>query len=111
MKSLIPGSYTFILPASRLVPKMLLTKRHTVGIRSPDHLACLHLAEQLKGVLLAVSVKKTAACGDSIVALEKVFRNDVAFLLDAGDIESESSTIVDLTGSEYEVLRQGKGEI
>ena len=111
MKSLIPGPYTFILPASRLVPKMVLTKRRTVGIRAPDHAACLTIPAGLGTALLAVSVKDISSRGDSISSLESVFQNDVSYLFDAGNIDSESSTILDLTGSEYEVIRQGKGKI
>ena len=111
MKSLIPGPYTFILPASRLVPKIMLTKRRTVGIRAPDHVVCLTIPAELGTALLAVSVKDISNQGDSILSLESVFQNDVSYLLDAGNIDSESSTILDLTGSEYEVIRQGKGKI
>ena len=111
MKSLIPGPYTFILPASRLVPKMVLTKRRTVGIRSPDQAACLTIPAELGTALLAVSVKDFSSQGDSVFSLESAFQNEVSYLFDAGSIDSESSTIVDLTGSEYEVIRQGKGKI
>ncbi|MCK5540128.1 MAG: threonylcarbamoyl-AMP synthase [Deltaproteobacteria bacterium] len=111
MKSLIPGPYTFILPASRLVPKMVLTKRRTVGIRTPDHAACLTIPAELGTALLAVSVKDVSTRGDSVSALESAFQNKISYLFDAGNIDSESSTILDLTGSEYEIIRQGKGKI
>ena len=112
MKSLLPGPYTFILPASRLVPKMVLTKRRTVGVRSPDHAACLTIPAELGTALLAVSVKDIANQGDnSILSLESALQNQVSYLFDAGNIDSESSTILDMTGSEYEVIRQGKGII
>lgn len=112
MKSLIPGPYTFILPASRLVPKMVLTKRRTVGVRAPDHAACLTIPAELGTALLAVSVKDISTRnGDSVFSLESAFQNEVGYLLDAGSVDSESSTILDLTGSEYEIIRQGKGKI
>ena len=111
MKSLIPGPYTFILPASRLVPKMVLTKRRTVGIRAPDHAACLTIPAELGTALLAVSVKDVSSRGDSVLSLESAFQNEVNYLFDAGNVDSESSTILDMTGSEYEVIRQGKGKI
>ena len=111
MKSLIPGPYTFILPASRLVPKMVLTKRRTVGIRAPDHAACLTIPAKLGTALLAVSVKDVSSRGDSVPSLESTFQNEVNYLFDAGSVDSESSTILDMTGSEYEVIRQGKGKI
>ncbi len=112
MKSLIPGPYTFILPASRMVPKMVLTKRRTVGIRTPAHPACLTIPDQLNTALLAVSVKDIATQSQgSVFALESAFKNQVSYLFDAGDIDSESSTILDMTGSENEIIRLGKGKL
>jgi tRNA threonylcarbamoyl adenosine modification protein (Sua5/YciO/YrdC/YwlC family) len=112
MKSLIPGPYTFILPASRMVPKMVLTKRRTVGIRTPDNPACLTLPLQLNAALLAVSVKEIATQGeDSVLSLENAFQNQASYLFDAGHIDSESSTIIDMTGNENEIMRMGKGKI
>ncbi len=112
MKSLIPGPYTFILPASRLVPKMVLTKRRTVGIRTPDHPACLTIPTELNTALLAVSVKEIATQNeDSVLSLEGTFQNQVSYLFDAGNIDSESSTILDMTGNESEIIRLGKGRL
>jgi len=111
MKNLLPGPYTFILSASRLVPKMVLTKRRTVGVRIPDHPACLTITADLGTALLAVSVKEFSNQGDSLLALENAFQNEVSYLFDAGSVDSESSSIIDLTGSEYEIVRQGKGKI
>jgi len=112
MKSLIPGPYTFILPASKMVPKMVLTKRRTVGIRTPDNPACLILPLELNTALLAVSVKDFAIRGqDSVSSLENSLQNQISYLFDAGNIDSESSTIIDMTGSESEVVRMGKGKL
>ncbi len=112
MKNLLPGPYTFILSASRLVPKMVLTKRRTVGVRIPNHPACLTLTADLGTALLAVSVKDFLNPGkDSVFSLENAFQNKVGYLFDAGSVDSESSTIIDLTEIVYEVVRQGKGKI
>ena len=112
MKSLIPGPYTFILPASKMVPKMVLTKRRTVGVRSPDHPACLTLATKLNTALLAVSVKDIATRGqDSILSLENSLQNQVSYLFDAGNVDSESSTVIDMTGNDNEIVRMGKGKL
>ncbi|MCK5916697.1 MAG: threonylcarbamoyl-AMP synthase [Deltaproteobacteria bacterium] len=112
MKSLIPGPYTFILPASRMVPKMVLTKRRTVGIRTPDHPACLTIPSKLDTALLAVSVKDIATRSeDSVLSLESAFQNQTGYIFDAGNIDSESSTIIDMTGSESEIIRLGKGKL
>ncbi len=112
MKSLIPGPYTFILPASRLVPKMVLTKRRTVGIRTPDHPACLTIPAELNTALMAVSVKEIATQSEeSVLSLETAYQNQVSYLFDAGNIDSESSTILDMTGNESEIIRLGKGRL
>lgn len=111
MKNLLPGPFTFILSASRLVPKMVLTKRRTVGVRVPNHPACLRITAELGTALLAVSVKEFSNKGDSVMNLQTAFQNEVSYLFDAGSVDSESSTIIDLTASEYEIIRQGKGKI
>ncbi len=111
MKSLIPGPYTFILPASRMVPKMVLTKRRTVGIRTPDQPCCQELPRELGTALMALSVKAAAGGENMVAELENRFRGQVAYLFDAGDVVSESSTILDLTGEECVVVRKGKGKI
>ena len=91
---------------------MVLTKRRTVGVRSPDHAACLTIPAELGTALLAVSVKEIATQGEnSILSLESALQSQISCLFDAGNIDSESSTIIDMTGSEYEVVRQGKGKI
>ena len=110
MKSLIPGPYTFILPASRQVPKMVMTKRRTVGIRVPDHKACSALIKTLGSALLGVSARDhNSAVIGTVVELGNYFKHLVDYFFDGGDIFSESSTIIDLTQSPPEVVRQGKG--
>ncbi len=112
MKSLIPGPYTFILPASRQVPKMVMTKRRTVGIRVPDHKACHALLAALGSALLGVSARDNEGRVIGTVAgLGAYFQHQVDYLFDGGDVVSESSTIVDLTVSPPEVLREGKGRL
>lgn len=112
MKSLIPGPYTFILPASRQVPKMVMTRRRTVGVRVPDRPACQALISRLGTALLGVSARDEQ--GQVIGTAEGLSRHYhylVDYFLDAGDIDSESSTIIDLTISPPEIVREGKGKI
>ena len=112
MKSLIPGPYTFILSASRQVPKMVMTRRRTVGIRVPDRPVCQTLITRLGTALLGVSAKdEHGQVIGTPDGLNRQYHHLVDYLLDAGNIDSESSTIIDLTQSPPEVVREGKGKI
>lgn len=112
MKSLIPGPYTFILPASRQVPKMVMTRRRTVGIRVPDRPACQALIIRLGTALLGVSARgEQGQVIGTMDGLNRHYHHVIDYFLDAGDIDSESSTIIDMIQSPPEVLREGKGKI
>lgn len=110
LKRLLPGPYTFILPATKLVPKKLIAKKHTVGIRIPDHPVILELVKALDRPITSTSVNLTdePELSDPEEINEK-FGKQIDLILDAGIIDGEPSTVVDLTGPEPIVLRQGKG--
>ena len=109
MRHLTPGPYTFILEATREVPKILLEKRKTVGIRVPDSALCHHLLEEFGRPVIS-----TSACPPDLEYLndpEEIagkFEYTVDLFLDAGWGGSELSTVVDLTGAEPVILRRGK---
>lgn len=112
MRHLLPGPYTFILNASRQVPKVLLEKRKTVGIRVPDNTVCHALLAEFGNPIIS-----TSAClpdqeyvGDPD-ALESIFAHKVDLLLDAGPGGLEPSTVIDLTQDEPDLIRQGKGKV
>lgn len=112
MKKGLPGPYTFIFHASKLVPKIVLTNQKTIGVRIPDNNIALDLVRALGRPILATSVYTSA--GEYIVDpqdLEKVSRNEVDLVIDAGPKVSTPSTVVDFTGDTYTVLREGKGEL
>ncbi len=110
MKRLIPGPYTFVLRATRDVPKLLVRKQKTVGIRVPDHPAARALLEELGSPIVSTS----AMIGDEILndpdELHARFARVDAFI-DAGWGGIEPSTVIDLTGDEPVVLREGAGPI
>jgi len=112
MKHCLPGPYTFILPASHEVPKMLLTKQQTVGIRVPDHPVCRALLKEFGRPILSTSV--TSRDGELLTdpeEIEEEWRHDIAIVLDSGVLETQHSTVVDLTDSDTPViLRVGKGD-
>jgi len=112
MRHLLPGPYTFILNASRQVPKVLLEKRKTVGIRVPDNTVCHALLAEFGNPVIS-----TSAClpdqdyiGDPDV-IESTFARMVDLFLDAGHGGVQPSTVIDLTQDEPVLIRQGKGKV
>ncbi|MBU0507967.1 threonylcarbamoyl-AMP synthase [bacterium] len=112
MKRCLPGPFTFVLPATRDVPKLLLTKQQTVGIRVPDHPVCNTLLREFGRPILSTSV--TNRNGDKILDPEDIAKewpHEIAIVLDSGISDGNSSTVVDLTDSDHPViLRAGKGD-
>ena len=114
LKRNTPGPFTFILPASKEVPKRLVHPRErTIGLHSPDHPVAQGLLEALEEPMLTSTLRLPGdeTClqeGDEIVARLK---SQIAVVLDIGACGIEPSTVVDLTQGEVEVVRQGVGEL
>jgi tRNA threonylcarbamoyl adenosine modification protein (Sua5/YciO/YrdC/YwlC family) len=114
MKHLIPGPYTFILPAARMkqLPKILVSKRKTVGIRVPDSKVSLAIVREMGHPILSTSVTdESGALLNDPAKIVGEFRNSVDLIIDGGTLVSEPSTVVDLTGDEPKVVRQGAGDV
>ena len=114
MKQLIPGPFTFILPASRLkqLPKSMISKRKTVGIRVPRNPACLALIKELGHPILNASISDID--GDIIndpEVIEERFGKRVDLILDGGKSLLEFSTILDLTEDRPIIVREGAGDV
>lgn len=112
IKRLIPGPYTFILPASKQVPKFAQNaKRSTAGIRVPDHNLSQTLLKTLESPIIAISARLE---GESSALDEEQVLNNFSKLVDL-IVTSDSyhfvgeSTVLDLTGDEYEIVREGAG--
>ncbi|HUN54312.1 MAG TPA: L-threonylcarbamoyladenylate synthase [Smithella sp.] len=112
MKRLLPGAYTFILEASRLVPKIILPKRSTTGIRVPDNQICLALVKELGQPIISTSVKNTQGetLGDPSV-IKEYFGRIVDLIIDGGIIMPQPSSVISLVDDNIEILRIGKGDI
>ncbi len=111
MKRLLPGPYTFIFEASKLVPRIVTTNQKTIGIRIPDNNIAIELVRTLGRPILSASVNTLS--GEYVVDpghLEAVYANEVDLVIDAGQKISEPSTIVDFSSGAPELLRKGKGE-
>lgn len=112
MKRLLPGAYTFILPAAKEVPKKLWSKRSTVGIRIPNHAVAMTLANELGHPITGISV--TDESGETLYnpdLIEEMFDKRVDLMLAAGTLEGKQSSVVDLSGETPEILRVGAGDI
>lgn len=111
LKKTLPGPYTFILPASRQVPKLLKTKRDTVGIRVPDNLICRTIVKDLGNPIMSTSLPIDAYVEeytDPEIIHEK-FGKLVDIVIDGGPGGLISSTVIDCTGPEIELIREGLG--
>ena len=112
MKRLLPGPYTFILPATHKVPRLMLTKRRTVGIRVPRNKIAHELVKELGNPIISTSLRLE---DDELVSdpflLYDQYGKQVDAVIDGGVIESEQSTIVDLTNREPVIIREGKGNL
>jgi len=112
MKSLTPGPFTFILPATRQVPEMMMTKQKQVGIRVPDAPLARALAAGLGHPIVTTSA--TNRDGDPLIDpkdIKEVLGHGLDLILDGGLMENEPSTVLSLIGDELEVLREGKGKL
>lgn len=111
MKRLLPGPYTFILTATRLVPRVMMSKQRTVGIRMPDNEICLSLVRELGNPLVNTSASGDA---DEVVSDPEAIQEaypEIDLMLDAGMLRSEPSTILDVTRDVPVVVREGKGPV
>ena len=113
MKKALPGAFTFVLSASKLVPKIMITKQKTVGIRVPDNNICLALIEELGNPILTTSaiLDKDGDPLSEAYEFDMLLGNMVDLIIDGGMVFPDPSTIVSFAGDEPEVLRQGKGDI
>jgi tRNA threonylcarbamoyl adenosine modification protein (Sua5/YciO/YrdC/YwlC family) len=112
MRRLLPGAYTFVLEATKLVPKMVMTKQKTVGIRVPDNAICLALVEELGHPIISTSVyRPDEELYSDPREIEERFGKSLNLVIDGGVIVAEHSSIIDLTDEIPRVIRRGKGDV
>ena len=114
IKSLTPGPYTFILPATREVPKMLQNpKRRTIGLRVPDHPLAHALLESLGEPIMSSTLTLP---GDTLpltdpVDIEDRIGHQIEAIIEAGAMGVEPTSVLDLSNDSVEVLRAGRGDV
>jgi tRNA threonylcarbamoyl adenosine modification protein (Sua5/YciO/YrdC/YwlC family) len=110
MRRLLPGPYTFILAATKEIPKLLRMKRKTVGVRVPSHPVTLALTKALGRPLVSTSASRD---GEYFVDPRELYESfpDLALVLDADGTSLTPSTVIDLSGDEPVVVREGAGPV
>jgi tRNA threonylcarbamoyl adenosine modification protein (Sua5/YciO/YrdC/YwlC family) len=111
LKNHLPGPYTFILPASKDVPKILQSRKSTIGLRIPDNIIANTIVEKLGHPLLSASLpgEMVEEYTDPEIIFEK-FGKIVDLVIEGGPGGMTPSTIIDCTEEPYTVIRQGLGE-
>jgi len=106
MKRLLPGPYTFILEGTRLVPKIMLTKRKTVGIRVPDNNICLRIVQTFGQPVIS-----TSAGYDDPQLIFEAYEQFLDIVIDGGPMVQRPSSVISLIDDTPEIIREGKGDI
>jgi len=113
MKRLLPGPYTFILEGSKLVPKIMLTKRRTVGIRVPDHPICLAIVEALGHPVISTSATdpENGRILETPQEIKDKLGHALDLIVDGGIVSGTPSSVISLIDDAPEILRQGAGDV
>ena len=105
MKRLLPGPYTFILEGTRLVPKIMLTKRKTVGVRVPNNNICQAIVQTFGKPIIS-----TSAGYDDPQSIKEAYGPFIDIIIDGGVFYQNPSSIVSLIDDMPEIIREGKGD-
>ncbi len=112
MKRLLPGPYTFVLEGSRLVPKIMLTKRKTAGIRVPDHMICLALVKELGNPIITTSATKPdGTIINEPSFIHDFFRSRIDIVINGGPVPGKPSSVISFIDDMPEVIRRGIGDV
>lgn len=112
MKRLLPGPYTFILEGSKNVPKLMLTKRKTAGIRVPDNSICIEIIKTLGNPIISTSA--TTADGDIISdawMINEHYFGQIDIVIDGGPVPGHPSSVISLMDDIPDIIRYGAGDV
>jgi len=114
LKAALPGPYTFILPASNETPKIIQSKKDTVGLRVPDHIISQEIVRKLGNPLMSTSLpmqdEEHVSYYTDPEIIYDLFHKQVDIIIDSGIGNMTPSTVVDCTQDEPQLIRQGQGE-
>ncbi len=114
MKKSLPGPFTFILNANNNVPRLFQSRKKTIGIRVPDNNIIREIVQELGNPIISTSVYDDDEILEYTTDPELIherYQQQVDMVIDGGSGDNEASTVIDCTGDEMEVIRQGKGNI
>jgi len=112
MKRLLPGPYTFVLTGSKLVPKMMLTKRRTAGIRVPDNKISLAIASELGHPVISTSATHPdGTVFENPSLLHDHFMKTIDVVIDGGPVPGTPSSVISLIDDIPEIIRHGAGDV
>jgi tRNA threonylcarbamoyl adenosine modification protein (Sua5/YciO/YrdC/YwlC family) len=112
MRRHLPGPYTFILEGSKLVPKIMLTKRKTAGIRVPDHPICLALVNALGNPIISTSATTVdGSVFDNASLINEHYGSRLDIVIDAGSVSGNPSSVISLIDDTPEIIRKGAGDL
>jgi len=113
LRRLLPGPYTFVLEGSREVPKMMLTRRKTAGIRVPDHPICQAIVTELGHPLLSTSATDPVSGRvlNTAWEIEESLGRQLDMVVDGGPVPGRLSSVVSLVEDTPEILREGAGPV
>jgi tRNA threonylcarbamoyl adenosine modification protein (Sua5/YciO/YrdC/YwlC family) len=112
MRRLLPGPYTFILEGSRLVPKIMLTKRKTAGIRVPANNICIALVESLGNPIISTSATTPeGTVFDDPSFILDYFKSRIDAVIDGGPVPGNPSSVISLIDDVPDILREGLGDV
>ncbi|MBU1171105.1 MAG: threonylcarbamoyl-AMP synthase [Proteobacteria bacterium] len=112
MKRFLPGPYTFILEGSKLVPKIMLTKRKSAGIRVPDNAICIAIIQALGNPVISTTATYT---NDEPILdawlISETYPIQIDMVIDGGTVPNKPSSVISLIDDQPEVLREGAGDV
>ncbi len=112
LRRYLPGPYTFILKATKLVPRIVLTKRNEVGIRIPDNKISQALVAEMGNPILSSSVRMPdEQLLDDPREIDRIYKGQVDLVIDGGVFLPEPSSVISLLDDEPVILREGKGDV
>lgn len=112
LRRCLPGPYTFVLRATRLVPRIVLTNKNEVGIRIPDNRICQALVAEMGNPILSSSVRlPDEQLLDDPKEIDRLYKGQVDLVIDGGVFLPEPSSVIRLMDEVPEILRVGKGDV
>ncbi len=114
LKKALPGPFTFIFNANNNVPKLLSSKKKTVGIRVPDNNIARQIVKLLGNPILSTSIRDEDEILEYTTDPELIYekyQDKVDFVIDGGYGDNQASTVIDCTSGGFEIIREGKGII